>query len=434
MQSILELKLGSPIQMPRRRLAADLLESRRLCCVARNTAVMKWYSWRKAHADWKPGDVYAGSPRRIARKVKPQDAAKGPPKDPLYGPREFMSRALYQAAADAVPALSASVVSSCVQDVGVRLRANVPYDHDGKARWQWQAMLTAEVSVPTWRKGRIPLPRRCIALGYDGATWAGDGVGPRIKMELARAAESGAVVLFPLFGKASGRKFSSLIVRLDVKDLSVGRKRVLRQLTSGESRIADSQIVETNGKWFLQLCYELPQASQGCREDRILTIGPAQAADAWPFFSQWVEEDGARKTWFLGKAKPYVAELRRVQARRRAIRDRYTEGTGKGHGRQRWYRSIKPLARFVPNLQSRFVKQLCADIVQLALREKCGTVMYREPTMPVRMNCWFAKQDVPFDWTSLAARMAFSCKKAGLVFDLERIGMAEWRPKKSEAG
>ena len=79
---------------------------------------------------------------------------------------------------------------------------------------------------------------------------------------------------------------------------------------------------------------------------------------------------------------------------------------------------------------ARFSKQMVADIISLSIRERCGSILYREPTMPVRDHCWFAGQDVPMDWVAFAARLAHKCEVSGIEYDVTRIGMAEWRPRK----
>jgi len=101
---------------------------------------------------------------------------------------------------------------------------------------------------------------------------------------------------------------------------------------------------------------------------------------------------------------------------------------GSGHGRQRWARAIKPMSRAVVDMQSRFLKLLSSDVVKLAIREGCGTIHYREPTLPVRTKEWFATQDMPLDWTKLESKIASKAKQKGLRYEKTRIGMKEWKP------
>jgi len=412
---ILEVKLGRPCQMPERRLRSILEEARRDCCRARNAAITHWLLWRRSNPDWEPGGPYDAPPLKIKRVAKPVDPSKKPSKDPPYAPRAFLSREMYGVAANAVPCLNTSVVSSCAQEVNARLKANTPYNHDGPARWVWQAVLNAEVSLPTWRGGKIPLPRSVARL-----TKTDDACTLRI----------------PLLSRKSSMAVISPVVRLHVSDLSVGRRRILSRLASGELRLADSQIVERKGTWYVQFCYDVPIDAVDLPTDRVLTVCPSLPGARRPFSLMWIADDEPGDVncfWGIGNGRPLIAEYRRVVARRRALRARYSDGCGSGHGRKRWYRTIKPLSRCVTDMTSRFTKQTVADIIKKAIEQRCGSILYREPTMPVRNIGWFAKSDVPFDWVSFESRLSFKCETHGIEYDKQRIGVAEWRPKK-EAG
>lgn len=408
---ILEVKLGRPLEMPQRRFDLLLQACRRACCQVRNAGITHWVLWREQHPDWKPGDPYEGPKRLIKRgPAKPAKEGAAPPRDPPFAPREFLSRELYQFCTRRVPMLSTTVASSCVQEVSARLRSATPYNHDGAARYVWQAILSSEVSVPSWRMGRIPLPRSGLELTYTD---------DRCEMRM------------PLLSKKSGYRVIRPGVRLHCGDLSAGNRLVLRKLATGELRLADSQLIEKKGKWFAQLVYDVPTRSCGASPRDTLTIGPAQQDDNRPFVATWNTADGGEKRWYLGDGKPLVADYRRVVARRRALRARYSAGCGSGHGRKRWYRTIKPLSRYVTDMQGRFIKQLVSDIVKLAIRERCGKIVYRDPTQPVKDNSWFTTRDrdVPMNWCGLAERLAFRAEVAGLEYEETKIGMAEWRPK-----
>jgi hypothetical protein len=409
---ILEVKLGRPYEMPERRLRLLLEQARRDCCKARNAAITHWLLWRRQNPDWEPGGYYKAPARKIKRKAKPIDPDKPPRplKDPPYAPREFLSREMYAVAVAAAPRLSASACSSCVQEVNTRLRANTPYNHDGQARYIWQAILAAEVSLPTWRGGRIPIARAVVKLVYT---------------------HDHCSLRFPLLSKKSGYQVLSPLVRLHASDLKTGNRHILRRLASGNLRMADSQIVERKGQWYAQLCYDVPVRAVDLPVDRVMTIQPSLPNSPRPFTAMWMTVDGRDLTWGLGHGKPLIADYRRVQARRRALRQRYSDGCGSGHGRKRWYRTIRPLSRYVVDLSARFRKQLVADIISLAIREKCGSVLYREPSRIVRKHSWFTTpHDVPMDWTNFESRLSYKCEVAGIEYDVQRIGMAEWRPKK----
>lgn len=416
---ILEVKLGSPLQMPERRLRKLLEQVRLDCCKARNAAMVHWFIWRKTHPDWEPGGEYQAPARRIKVKLKAPRPDGKTPKDSPVAPREFLSREMYAVATAAAANLGTSVASSCVQEVSARLRAKTPYNHEGDADFVWQAILGNEVSIPTWRGGRIPAPISVTSLEYD---------------------HDHCTLRFQLLSKKSGYKVMSPTVRLDAKDLSVGNRALLRRLVESQHlpkgtdksqhvMLCDSQIVERKGKWYAQLCYSIPAQAEAFDTERVLTILPAQVDDSRPFVATWLTADGAEKRWSLGNGKPLVADYRRVVARRRALRDRYSDGCGSGHGRKRWYKTIKPLSRYVIDMQSRFIKQLVSDIIKLAVREQCGTILYRSPSSYIRDRSWFTprERDVPMNWTQIEDRLRFKAEVSGLTLERREMRLDEWR-------
>jgi hypothetical protein len=221
-------------------------------------------------------------------------------------------------------------------------------------------------------------------------------------------------------------------VRLHVADLTAGKRRIWRKLASGEWRFADSQLYEKKGKWFAQICYELP-AAESADSERTLTLLPGNPESEYPFRMLWTDSEGKDRDWTAGKAKPLIAEYRRVQARRRALRWRYRDGSGSGHGKNRFFRGIKPMERSVRDMCGRWQKQFISDVIKTALNEGCGAILYREPSKPLREKEFFARNDVPFDWTQFLGRLKFKCEAKGLTFEVERIGLAEWRGQTCDA-
>jgi len=445
---ILEVKLGRPRYMTTRRLRALLIQARRDCCKVRNAVVTHWLLWRRQNPDWTPGGPYTPPPRRIkaasgradpkqgakyrrlldtlAAETNPQkraklqakvdrfDAPKGPPKDPPYAPREFLSRELYGVGIKAAPLLNTSVLSSCVQEASKRLAANVPYDHDGDARWTWQAILASEVSLPTWRFGRIPVPRGNAKLVYD---------------------DTGCWLQFPLLSKQSGYKRLSQTVGLLCGKLTGGNRRLLKRLADGTQRLADSQLIERDGNWYAQLVYDVSVEGSGLPKDRPLTLVPGGPEDEWPFRVQWIDTEGQSHNRTFGRCKPLIAEYRRIVARRRGIQyQRRLKESGK-HGKDNYFGALRQLSRYVGNICTLWQKQFIADVMKLAIQEECGAIVYREPTKPVRERVFFARQDLPFNWTAFAGRLKFKAVTKGLEYSTSRNAMEEWRgPDKEKKG
>jgi hypothetical protein len=364
----------------------------------RNAVETEWYVWRKQNPDW----------------VRDKEA-----KDPILGPRDFINKELYYIGCDAAPTLSRKVVSSCKEEVINGLKANMPYNHEGKAKYRWQAVLWHEVALSTHTRGIIPVPNQDAVLGYDGLVLPGDEKPNREMVE--RACKSGCVLRYILLSRKSGYEIKAPIVRLEVGTFKKGQKALLRKIVSGEIKFADSKFVERDGKWYFQLCYDVPHDSSDFPVDNVLTIMPNAADQKSPFVALF---NGTGKR-YMGYANGYVADYRRIQARRRAIRHRYKSDAGKGHGKQRAYKSLQPMSRAVKDMQGRYQKLLVSDLEKLLLREKCGKVVYHEPSLPVRTVDWYSKHDVPFDWTKFGQLLAFKFRKVQYV--VERLCMKEYK-------
>jgi hypothetical protein len=200
----------------------------------------------------------------------------------------------------------------------------------------------------------------------------------------------------------------------------------LRELADGKRRLADSAICQKDGKWYARLCYEIPTDGTGLPIDHVITLWPGGPDDKRPFRLTWKDAEGREGQWDLGDGLPLVAEYRRLIARRRAIKYRSRDGCGRGHGKGRFYNTIRPITRATRDMFERFRKQTIARLVQRAITAECGSLLYREPTKPVRAKTWFAAKDVPFPWCEFERQLAFKTEQKGLEYRVERLRMAEW--------
>lgn len=417
------IKLGRPYNMPASHLDKRLHQTAHLCSVARNAAATNWLLWRRAHPDWQPNDPYNAPPTKIKTSPRrPKDPTKPPinpedRKDSPIAPRLYLSRELNHAVRDAAPSLSSNIASCCVQHVIKALKRKTSYvkkERGFKGRWFWESILLNEDSLPNYRNSEfINAPKSSTKLIYS---------------------DDGCYVQFSLFSKECRERVLAPIVRLHVKDLSNGHRRILKQLTNGTMPLCDSQITFFRGDWYINLSYKLPTSAIALPKDRVLTVEPCGPNDPRPFRLYWTNEDGDARTWDVGAGRPLTMEYRRIQAIRRAVRSKGYMG----HGQQKQHSRTSHMSDRVILLCDRFRKQTVADIIRLAISERCGSILYHEPTMPVRENTWFADQDVPMDWTKFESHLANKSINTGLEYHTERIGMAEWqpkyRPRKGKAG
>ena len=440
LMGVIALKLGRPFGMTEHRLLKHLRLIQGEYGMGRNAACSHWYHWRThIRPDWQVGAAYTPIPSKQKRKPKPVDPDKPVKKESPIAPDLFLSREMYAAAAKVMPHAAGKIRSAASQSVQDRLRTKTPWNHPGKGRFVWQAILRHETAIPSWGMNReIPLPRQDMLFGYDGKAVAQITGGGRPILSTARgreadvlrAAQHGCVVGFPLLADGCGYTVTSPIVRLEMSELSEGEKAILRKMAAGTLRISDSQLVEDKkDKWFLHLCYDrIPKASNLPR-NRIMTIQPSLPGDMMPFLASWTsEETGEKAKWFLGKAQPYIAGYQRLVSRRRTIQQGYKTGTGRGKGRRRFHKAVSVLARQIPAIQVTFRKLTVADIIKKAIRERCGKIIYREPDMYIRERSWFTVPDVPFAWTDFESRLRTHAAAICLEYEKARIGYKEWMP------
>lgn len=336
-------------------------------------------------------------------------AAGTPPADKKEC-REWVNRTLeglYPAARAGAREFASGPASVCAQEVRDWLLSNVPYDHDGRARWRWQAVLANEISRPTFRARDIPVRGADADLEYT---------------------DSRCTFALPVWSKESGFACRRLRFRLEVGKLSAGHRKLLADVAAGRQKLRDSSLGERDGKWYLLLAYEVPTLRHVVDEGASITLLPADADCTRPFVA--VLPDGRR--WTLGDGLPLERERLRLEARRKGIQYRYRDGQGSGHGRGRAYAALRPQARSWTDMQRRFSWNLIADLMRLCVIHRVGAVLYREPTMPVRTVSWFAQRGMPFDWTQLAAKLQHRCNTRGVELTVSRLPMREYRPKAQE--
>lgn len=420
----IRVKIGRPIGMTAKCLDRLLWASRRGCRVARNVALGHWLLWRQSHPEWKPGDAYTPRPAKIRPKPSRGDGPPRPVAESPVMPRHF-DREMRDAAAALVPSLAASLIAGCVREVCKELHAGMPWNHDGVARFRWQAILSGEaIPASRERRGFVAVPKREATLGYEGFICGACGAGrPQVIRELSR---SGCVLTFPLLSRVSGFRNKSPVVGLEVGKLPEDRRRIIRRMVRGELTLGDSQIVRANGHWELHLACEAPAVVAQGDPRRKLFIRPSAPDARYPFTATWESLDGEDREWGLGNGVALEAEYRRLAARRRAIEVLGRSRLKSSHGARKWRGLRSCVSRSQGNLLIRFRRQLAADLARLAVREGIGHVIYLEPSLVVRKHDWFSERSIPMEWTQLSQMFKAKVERSGLKFERSRLGMKRW--------
>jgi len=390
-QGILQIKLGSAVGMPTKRLHILLGQAAVDCNRVRNAIVRKWVRWREDNPDWTPGQR-----RTSIRKGTLKTTKDGKPvmESPMISQQQ--QNLLYHTYKDVAPSLSSNLANGCLSEVLDKLAGDTPYNHVG-AKTCWEATLNYEINPPTFRSLTIPVPKQDSIITFTDDRFT---------------------LTFPLLSRQSGYRTIKPSVRLrgySSGGLSRGNQRLAQRIIAGDVKRSDSQLVFEQGEWEYHLCYHVPITDHGLDPTRVAILTPLREPEGRKIQRPFELRIGDGPVWKLGDGAPYTAEVTRVQIRRKSICNRYKDGHRHGHGRKQFYASLRPSSRAVVDQQDRFIKHLVADIVRFCIMFDAGTVEYREPTMPLRKLIWFEQRGVPFNWTRFAGHLAFKLECNGIA-------------------
>jgi hypothetical protein len=337
--------------------------------------------------------------------------------------RKIPKKLFYDTAKAAAERLGTGSVSACSLEVYRALTARVPYTMRSQtdARYKDKAILANDMSLPNFCSVNVPLRR-----------------------QEARIEETacGYVLVASILSQKAGYKKCSLQWRLNMRKFSAGHRALMARIVRAEDErrkevrpkgsakregkaweLCDSRIIHDNGRWFYLLNYRLPKPRDLPREN-VLKLYPAKPEVYRPF--EIMMPDGKR--WGLGDGYVYDIVCKRVNVRRRTVQFRYGRGHGKGHGRQRVYRAIRPIARAVLDMQLQLRRMVASDVVRWCQRTNCGTVIYYEPSKPARLVSWFAKRDLHFGWAAFRSQLVQRLEREGVAVEVVVLKRAELAP------
>lgn len=456
---VLEMKLGFCLTGPTKRAIADLHEIAAQCNVVRNGILRHWERWREDHPDWKPeqrrdrkGDAKVArkmtveKPWRVKQvkdlltkgeAVEKEDGAvfhkdkkiaqfedAAVLEHPAFS--QDLENEMYHKGCELAPPLGCSIVAQLRSEVLDRLKSRMPYNHPGTTEYRWDAILKYECARDCYRAISIPAPNSITVVGYDGLL--SRDVSKGVTERLRNLAKSNAIVRLQLFSRESGRKNLDHVFWIEARQLPRGKKAILRRVVSGEWKLCDSKVVYKRDGWYYQMTYKQPQKSLNLNPQNVAKLVMNPASCSHPLSIQLRRQDGRLITWQLGDANVLLAEYKRLELRRTAIQTRYkTASSGrKGHGRQRAYRSQKPITRKLNDLQEVFTNYVIASIIKFCTRHDCGMVVYKEPSLFLREFSWFAKRGkITYNWTSLANKLKHKTWVNGIELEITRMGCKE---------
>jgi hypothetical protein len=458
---VIEIPIITSRTGPMKSLLRDLTDMAWELDRARNAMMRAAIGWRDDHPEWKPevrlkkngAPFDAGKFDFVPNTVAP-DGSPGQWQDvvvkgkfkkskggvPSTEPREEFRRIgdnvkgmtfknwLYHQGTRVSQRVSPSLISLAAEEVLSNLKTDVQRHGNGH-KFRWQAVLAYDEQLPCFRARNILVPTQRAVFCY-----AGNSTGKGPKEDAAFWGKSSAVLLFNLFSKDTGRKVLNPIVTLNVGALSPGNRRVLAKVARGEWTFSNSRLVFKKGRWIFQMTYRRPDQDLGLDKSRVATLLPQFPNEQNPFLLRSMDVNsrtGKFFFWRCGHGQWLEASQRHYDARAKRLRSDYRTGSSgrKGHGVKREELRHRGFAPRMRGLQRAFTWRLIADVVRFCMKNDCGSVVYYEPSLPMREHLWLGDRGVAFDFTGFATDLKFKLKQFGIDCEIPRIGGHELRER-----
>lgn len=310
------------------------------------------------------------------------------------------STKIYHAVTAAVPELATrSVASMLAQQIYSSLNAKVDWRRgksaDGEQPRRKDAILNYEDRPPFSSSVEIPVCAATSAIKYG--PWSG------IKVQLLR----GEHIELPFITDKLPQAF----------------RLILTRITGGELKLQDSRLVRKQdlktGEWNWYLFVPVKvEAMPAADPEREMILWPNQPADEQeakndrPFSVRGPESE---KDWRLGDGRYYYAQCERLVRILKEIGWQYRQRNGTGHGRQKYDHAKRLREKQIRNIADEFRRKTICKIIEQMERQQCGTLVYREPSLPLRKRCWFERRGVLWDWTRFLTDLENALARRGYV-------------------
>lgn len=368
--------------------------------------------------DVSPRIIEAALLCREARNVASEDwmlRQRGKPETPCQAKRNRKgnelteSTKLYHAITSAVPQIGTDVASNIAQQVNSFLGAKVDWrkcsengngNGNGKKPKRRDAILVREERSPFYTDMSVPIANKYVTIQFDNS----------VHVHVSNVMRNGKTQM-------------PLDFELSLKGMPAGKKKMLRALTNGDKKLADSKLLERRGKWYwyIPVTFESIQLD----ENRVATLKPVigERSPRDGFFQLSIP--GRPRPWYVGCGGYLLAQTQRLIGLRKQIGWRYRQRMGAGHGRRKVDGAISKRNRQLADIRTEVRRRAIVDIIRQCERAQCGTLEYFEPTNPAKTKCWFAENGLEFDWTRWVTDLKNSCAGRGIVVKVRKLKMAE---------
>ncbi len=363
------------------------------CRKARNAGLENWLLRQRGLPE---------SERQSRRLIAHRDKAADTPKSE--------STKLYHAMRDACPELGVTHVTMLAQALSSQLGAKVDWrrgsNGDGKRMRRRDAILAYEDRPPFFTSLEIPLHNQHTRVTF----------GVRLTIAIHRPTADQ----------------QSVVLDVSLRDMPPGKQRLLREIADGTRKLADSKLIERDGKWY----WHVPLAFETeIRSDLV--------AELWPVIGSVrdgkqhdrpfrLELPGRNRPWWIGDGRYLLAQTQRLIGLRKMIGWRYRQRMGAGHGRKKVDVAVSRRREQERNVRTEVLRRAIACTVRQCVDANCGRLIWHEPSLPLRKRCWFNAVGLDWDWTRFGADLKNAAARHGIEVEVKTWKWKEAIPDESE--
>lgn len=365
-----------------------------LCRRARNAALEDWLLRQRG----KPPSEKQSRPPTPRRKKQADGSYE------MTAASEMTeSTKIYHAVTAAEPSLDTQVASMMAQSIWTHLSAKVDWrrgkdDETGRKKRRRDAILEYEDRPPFFSGWEIPIRSANTNLKYG--PWSGASV---------------------LLLRGDRRD-----IRIITDKLPPAIRSLLLDILEGKAKLLDSRLVKKNESWYWFLPVQVLNPASVV-PDRVMTLMPVfpQREEPREIDRPFVLEapDGGRR--HVGDGRYYLAQMERLWAILKMIGWRYRQRCGTGHGRAKYDRYVSLRRRQMRDVTDEVRRRMIVRIVDYMEQHACGTLLYREPSLPLRNRCWFAQRGLDWDWTRFESDLENALARKGMVLDKKMLKLAD---------
>jgi hypothetical protein len=275
----------------------------------------------------------------------------------------------------------------------------------------WVSILFGNESLPSFTRPQpIPFDRDNAKLFKQGDKYI-------CELRIERLAD-GKSVVEPCELMLAKRKCASV-------------RSTVEKIIAGEYAWKGSSLIYDRGKWFVSIAYEMPnKVREKLSADRVLYVRPAKTGP-------WRVAINGRGSWRFGGNGAHVEHARRAIIRERNSRKTHYRWSGsnqKGHGRRRADAVWTKLSSRWKDFTKRYNNEVSKQVVNLAIREGCGRIVYLQPRDENREGRYLSTvgndriSAMSWDYFQFGTMLASKCESEGIEY-----GKKPKPPKKPKA-